>query len=88
MKEKGWGNSEEEVADSDDNIEIPKAKEIQLKNWVKHNKTVLKTVSKAKVVSVWRVIIKKFKDKDIIYKARLVVRGFEEKNWGASEKIS
>ena len=47
MKEKGWGNSEEEVADSDDNIEIPKAKEIQLKNWVKHNKTVLKTVSKS-----------------------------------------
>ena len=77
-QKKDWKNSEEEVliADSQDNIKILYAKEIQFKNWITQCLKEIKDNGQ-KVMSVWWVITQKFKGNKMTYKARLVVRGLD-----------
>ena len=77
---KGSKNTEKEflIEDSHDNIEILKTKETELKNWITHNFYEEVEDSGQKVISIHWVITQKFKNNEIIYKACLVVRGFEE----------
>ena len=76
-QKKGWKNTEEEASttDSHDNIDMLQP---ELKNWITHNVYEEVEDSGQKVISVRWVITQKFKDNEIRYKARLVVRGFEE----------
>ena len=87
---KGWKNSEEEVliANCCDNIEILEAKERELENWRTHD--VYKEVEDngQKVISTRWVITQKFRDNKLMYKARLVARGFEEENLNDIRKDS
>ena len=63
-----------------DTIKILPAKEIELKDWTIHNVYEEAEDNGQKVISVWWVITQKFKGNEIMYKAPLVEKGFEEGN--------
>ena len=87
-KIKGWKNIKEEIliATPSDNVEILEAKQAELNSWIKHNVYEEIEDRGQKVVSVRWVISQKFKDNKLDYKARLVVRGFEEDNLSSIHK--
>ena len=87
-KIKGWKNIKEEIliATPSDNVEILEAKQAELNSWIKHNVYEEVEDRGQKVVSVRWVISQKFKDNKLDYKARLVVRGFEEDNLSSIHK--
>ena len=88
-KIKGWKNIKEEIliaTPSDNNVEILEAKQAELNSWIKHNVYEEIEDRGQKVVSVRWVISQKFKDNKLDYKARLVVRGFEEDNLSSIRK--
>ena len=83
-KIEGWKNIEEEVLISkysDINIDIIKAKSIELENWKTHNVYEVVENTGQSFVSLRWVIHEKFKGQDMYYKARLVARGFKESNF-------
>ena len=87
---KGWKNLEEDVliADSSDNVEILEAKQAELRNWTTHNVYEEVDDNDQKVISLRWVLSQKYKDSGIVYKARLVARGFEEEHLNELRKDS
>ena len=77
---KGWKNSEEDVviADSSDSVYILEAKQAELRNWTTHNVYEEVYDNDQKVISLRGIFSQKYKDSGIVYKTRLVARGFEE----------
>ena len=82
-KTESWKNIEEEVLitkHSDKNIDILKAKSVELENWKVHK--VYEKVENIgqRFISVRWVINQKYNGKDMYYKARLVATGSEDSN--------
>ena len=68
------------AAQVNDRVEILDAEQAELTNWRKHNVYDETEDVGQRVILVRWVIKQKFKNNKMIYKARLVARGFEEEN--------
>ena len=91
-KIEGWKNIEEQevliMQHSDKNIDILKAKSIELENLKTHKVYDEVENQGQSFISVRWVINQKYKGDDMYYKARLVARGFEESNLNEIRKDS
>ena len=87
---KGWKNSEEDIliADSSDNVEILEAKQAESRNWTTRNVYEEVDDNDQKVISLRWVLSQKYKESGIVYKPRLVARGFGEYNLNELRKDS